>query len=171
MLQLALNTGSILTCVVGRWDRLILAYTDSQGALALHSGICTLYETVSAEEVIVAAPQELINMAFHAMLRPGDHVISVFPGYQSLYEIARHIGCKVSFWEPEEQQDGGFAFNVSLAHIPLWSSECVLIASPEKPLQKAAAVLSWLPVTLWDGTAYWLQGVLSGARGAARSLM
>ena len=95
-----------------RWDQLDLGYTDPQGAPALRHEICNLYQTVSWEEVIVAAPQELINMAFQAMLRPGDHVVSVFPGYQSLYEIARHIGCDVSFWEPEEHKDGSFVFKV-----------------------------------------------------------
>ena len=96
-----------------RWERLGLAYTDPQGALPLRQEICKLYETVSTDDVIVAAPQELINMAFHAMLRPGDHVVSMFPGYQSLYEIARHSGCDVSFWEPEVQKDGSFVFQVT----------------------------------------------------------
>lgn len=61
----------------------------------------------------MAAPQELINLAFTALLRPGDHVVCVLPGYQSLYELARHKGCQVSFWEPEEQPNGSLAFSVS----------------------------------------------------------
>ena len=56
-------------------------------------------------------------MAFHAMLRPGDHVVVMVPGYQSLYEIARHIGCHVSFWESEEQEDGSIVFNVRVTHV------------------------------------------------------
>ena len=78
-----------------------------------------LYKTVSTEQIIVAAPQELINMAFTAMLRPGDHFVCMFPGYQSLYEIAQHIGCKVSFWEPDELPDGSFFFDVSSPHFNL----------------------------------------------------
>uniref|UniRef100_A0A6S8HF76 Aminotransferase class I/classII domain-containing protein n=1 Tax=Dunaliella tertiolecta TaxID=3047 RepID=A0A6S8HF76_DUNTE len=35
------------------------------------------------------------------LLRPGDHVVCTFPGYQSLYSIAASIGCTVSKWEPE----------------------------------------------------------------------
>jgi aspartate/methionine/tyrosine aminotransferase len=35
----------------------------------------------------------------HAALQPGDHVIVHWPCYQSLFEIARAIGCEVSFWE------------------------------------------------------------------------
>ena len=32
----------------------------------------------------------------NALLAPGDHVVCTFPGYQSLYELARSIGCEVS---------------------------------------------------------------------------
>ena len=42
----------------------------------------------------------------HALLARGDHVISTFPGYQSLYELARSIGCEVDLWEPAEQGGG-----------------------------------------------------------------
>ena len=35
----------------------------------------------------------------HAVLHPGDHVIVHWPCYQSLFEIARSIGCEVTFWE------------------------------------------------------------------------
>ncbi len=42
-----------------------------------------------------------IYLAMRALLRPNDHVIVTFPGYQSLYEIAVSIGCKVTRWEPQ----------------------------------------------------------------------
>jgi aspartate/methionine/tyrosine aminotransferase len=50
----------------------------------------------------VGAPEEAIFLAMNALLAPGDHVICTFPGYQSLYQLARTIGCDVSFWRPEE---------------------------------------------------------------------
>jgi aspartate/methionine/tyrosine aminotransferase len=34
----------------------------------------------------------------NALLNPGDHMIVQFPAYQSLYEIANAIGCQVSNW-------------------------------------------------------------------------
>ena len=63
-------------------------------------------------QVIVAAPQELIKLAFEALLQPGDHVVSIFPAYQALYELARHAGCTVSLWEATAQPDGSYAFDV-----------------------------------------------------------
>ena len=101
-----------------RWENLSLAYTDPQGMPTLREEICKLYKTVSAEDIIVAAPQELIAMAFSAMLKPGDHIVAVYPGYQSLYELAQSMGCEVSFWEPDVDHNGSFAFDVSASHTP-----------------------------------------------------
>ena len=73
-----------------------LGYTHPSGLPELRQEISNLYSTVMAEHVIVSAPQELISMASLAMLRPGDHMVVTFPGYQSLYEIARTLGAEVN---------------------------------------------------------------------------
>ncbi len=39
----------------------------------------------------------------NALLRPGDRVVCTYPGYQSLFEVARAIGCVVDLWQPREQ--------------------------------------------------------------------
>lgn len=80
------------------WDSLRLGYTESAGAPLLRREIANLYTGLSAEQILVAAPEEAILLAMQATLHPGDHVISIFPAYQSLYEIARSIGCEVSHW-------------------------------------------------------------------------
>ena len=103
-----------------RWEKLSLGYTDSQGTPILREEICRLYTTVSAEDIMVAAPQELIAMALRAMLKPGDHVVAIRPAYQSLYELAQSAGCKVSFWDPEVEHSGSFSFDVSSSHAAWW---------------------------------------------------
>jgi aspartate/methionine/tyrosine aminotransferase len=85
-----------------RWEGLRLGYTESQGLPDLRAEIAALYETIGADDVLVAAPEELIFLTMNALLAPGDHVVCTFPGYQSLYELARSIGCEVSLWRPEE---------------------------------------------------------------------
>jgi aspartate/methionine/tyrosine aminotransferase len=85
-----------------RWEKLTLGYTESQGLPDLRAEIATLYGQVGAEQVLVAAPEEAIFLAMHALLSPGDHVVCTFPGYQSLYELARSIGCEVDLWLPDE---------------------------------------------------------------------
>jgi aspartate/methionine/tyrosine aminotransferase len=58
----------------------------------------------------VLTPEEGIFLAMQALLKPGDHVICTFPGYQSLYELARSIGCQLSLWKPDE--DRGWRFGL-----------------------------------------------------------
>jgi aspartate/methionine/tyrosine aminotransferase len=41
-----------------------------------------------------------------AILEPGDHVVVTFPGYQSLYEIARSLGCRVTRWTLQAGERG-----------------------------------------------------------------
>ena len=91
-----------------RWDDLHLGYTESQGLPDLREEIATLYEGVAAADVLVAAPEEAIFLAMNALLEPGDHVVCAFPGYQSLYALARSIGCDVSLWQPSEAQGWRF---------------------------------------------------------------
>jgi aspartate/methionine/tyrosine aminotransferase len=81
------------------WEGLRLGYTESPGHPLLRAEITGLYPGLFAEQVIVAVPEEAIFIAMHTLLRPGDEVISVFPAYQSLYEIARAIGCRVTPWK------------------------------------------------------------------------
>jgi aspartate/methionine/tyrosine aminotransferase len=80
------------------WRELSLGYTDSQGHPLLRQEVAALYETLSADDVLIAAPEEAIYIAMNVLLEPGDHVIVTFPGYQSLYEIAQAIGCRVTRW-------------------------------------------------------------------------
>ncbi len=84
-----------------RWDAQTLSYTPTRGDPQLREEIASLYTGVSPEQILIAAPEECIYLSMRALLRPDDHVICTAPGYQSLYEVARAIGCEVSFWEPE----------------------------------------------------------------------
>lgn len=71
-----------------------------QGLPALREAIAsTLYTSVAASQMVVAAPQEALYLAMLALLRPGNRVVCTFPGYQSLYEVAGSIGCAVDLWQ------------------------------------------------------------------------
>lgn len=90
------------------WANLRLGYTESQGSPLLRKEIVKLYESIEQEQILVVVPEEGIYAVMNSILDPGDHVICTFPGYQSLYEIAQGIGCKVSKWEPEENEGWKF---------------------------------------------------------------
>jgi aspartate/methionine/tyrosine aminotransferase len=93
------------------WRELSLGYTDSQGHPLLRNEVAALYETLSADDVLIAAPEEAIYIAMNVLLEPGDHVIVTFPGYQSLYEIAQAIGCRVTRWTLEVRE-GEWALDI-----------------------------------------------------------
>ncbi len=80
------------------WQSLNLGYTESLGLPALREEIAHLYEKVPADNIMTLTPEEGIFICMQTLIKAGDHVISLFPAYQSLYEIARARGCKVTPW-------------------------------------------------------------------------
>ena len=92
------------------WADLRLGYTETLGHSALREAVADLYEGLDRSDVLVVVPEEGIFLLMHALLAPGDHVVCTFPGYQSLYEVARSMGCDVSLWTPDE--DKGWEFSV-----------------------------------------------------------
>jgi aspartate/methionine/tyrosine aminotransferase len=84
-----------------------LGYTESQGDPALRARIAAFYPGLSPDEILVTnAPEEAIFLAMHALLDPGDRVVVETPCYQSLGEIARHLGCDVQAWPLVETETG-----------------------------------------------------------------
>jgi aspartate/methionine/tyrosine aminotransferase len=90
------------------WNMLKLGYTDSRGHPELRKEIASLYRTIKAEDILVMAPEEGIFIAMNTLLEKGDEVVSTFPAYQSLYEIARNMGCHVKYWKPRYQEGWRF---------------------------------------------------------------
>ncbi|MDX1284831.1 MAG: aminotransferase class I/II-fold pyridoxal phosphate-dependent enzyme, partial [Draconibacterium sp.] len=90
------------------WENLKLAYTESSGHPLLKEEITKLYAAIEPKNLNVMVPEEAIFVAMNCMLRKGDHVVTTFPGYQSLYEVAKSLGCRVSKWIPEFDRDWKF---------------------------------------------------------------
>jgi len=80
------------------WNDLRLGYTETLGHPLLLNAISRLYKTVTSKQVLVAAPQELIFLAFNVLLSRGNQILVTTPAYQSLHEIAASIGCEVKEW-------------------------------------------------------------------------
>jgi len=97
----------------GRWERLRLSYTESQGDPALRAAIAAHYESVNPDDILVVVPEEGIYIAMRALLEPGQHVIAMQPAYQSLYEVARAQGCEVTPW-PVTLSASGDAWQLDL---------------------------------------------------------
>jgi aspartate/methionine/tyrosine aminotransferase len=82
------------------WDTLRLGYTEAPGHPRLRAAIAALYEDVEPDDVLVfAGAEEAIFAWANTQLGPGDHVVVVWPSYQSLHEVARAAGAEVSLLE------------------------------------------------------------------------
>ncbi len=89
-----------------RLQELWLGYTESQGDPALRRDIAGLYETVSADQILVHAGAEEAIFAFmSAVLEPGDHIVVHGPCYQSLKSVAQSRGVEVTDWTGEPADD------------------------------------------------------------------
>ena len=87
-----------------RFQQHWLGYTQSMGSPSLRSQICRLYRDIQPEQVLVhTGAEEAIFLFMHAVLSAKDHVIVHWPCYQSLAEVARSIGCRVSLWKAREK--------------------------------------------------------------------
>ena len=86
-----------------QFENLWLGYTESQGHPELLSTISQLYENIPSQQIIEVVPEEGIFIAMNTLIEPGDHIIVMSPGYQSLYEIARSRGVHISHWQPAKK--------------------------------------------------------------------
>ena len=94
-----------------RWDSLALGYTESAGLPALRAEIATLYTTIAPEHVLVfAGAEEAIYLTMLAQLSAGDDAVVITPAYQSLHEVGRSIGARMTLVPLEF--DRGYALDV-----------------------------------------------------------
>ena len=86
------------------WAGLRLGYTESTGHPLLRAEIARLYDSLDADDVLVfAGAEEAVFCLFSTSVEAGEHVIVTWPGYQSLYEVARSAGAHVSLHALREE--------------------------------------------------------------------
>jgi aspartate/methionine/tyrosine aminotransferase len=132
----ALSVGDLLAFEPGAEEGLKrhwLGYTESSGAPSLRQEISHIYTSIQPEEVLVhSGAEEAIFLFMHASLQPGDHIIVHWPCYQSLFEIARSIGCELTFWEAKPQNK--WALDLEDLRSALRSkTRAIIVNSPHNP--------------------------------------
>ncbi len=115
------------------WDGLTLGYTESTGHPLLRREIASLYETVEADDVLVfAGAEEAIFCLANVLLGPTDHAIVTWPGYQSLYEVARATGADVTLHELREE--AGWAIDLDLVRRQVTpATRLIVVNAPHNP--------------------------------------
>lgn len=111
-----------------------LGYTEVPGHPELRKVISGLYTTMKQKNIIVhAGAQEPIFNFMNVLLDKGDHVISQFPIYQSLFEVANAIGCKVSRWNIEQSESGWRVDINKLEQLVQPNTKLIVLNSPNNP--------------------------------------
>ncbi|MEX1170175.1 MAG: aminotransferase class I/II-fold pyridoxal phosphate-dependent enzyme [Chloroflexota bacterium] len=115
------------------WDGLALGYTESTGHPLLRREIASLYETVGADEVLTfAGAEEAVFCLMNVLAGPGDHAVVTWPGYQSLYEVARACGAEVTLHELHEHS--GWAIDLDLLRRQLTpTTRLIVVNLPHNP--------------------------------------
>ncbi len=115
------------------WATLRLGYTESTGHPLLRREIASLYETIDPDEVLTfAGAEEAIFCLLNVLLGPGDHAIVTWPGYQSLYEVARAAGADVTLHELRE--DAGWALDLDLLRRQVTpETRLIVVNAPHNP--------------------------------------
>jgi len=115
------------------WDGLTLGYTESTGHPLLRAEIASLYEDLEPDDVLVfAGAEEAIFCLANVLLSPGDHAVVTWPGYQSLYEVARAAGADVTLHELREEH--GWAIDIDLLRSQVTpSTRLVVVNAPHNP--------------------------------------
>lgn len=112
-----------------------LGYTEVTGPLKLRSLASNLYSSIKEDEILMhAGAQEAIFDFMNVVLENGDHVISMYPIYQSLYEIAFSLGCEVGKWELRPTESGNWELDFDeLEKLIQPNTKVIAINTPNNP--------------------------------------
>ncbi len=94
-----------------QFETMWLGYTEAQGHPELRDRIAAMHAGIDADHVTEVVPEEGIFLTLNALLEADDHVVAIAPSFQSLWEIARAKGCRLSFWR-QQQTESGWRFDI-----------------------------------------------------------
>lgn len=81
-------------------------YGPIVGSSRLKKAILSLYETGHEENITMAHGAINANeLVMISLLEPGDHIVSLFPSYQQMYDFPRSLGCEVSLVVLDEEKN------------------------------------------------------------------
>jgi len=129
------------------WQGLRLGYTESSGHPLLRAEIAELYETLDADDILVfSGAEEAIFCLLNVAVGPGDHLIVTWPGYQSLYEVARAAGAEVGLHEL--QAGDGWALDVERIRAAIRpETRLIVVNAPHNPTGMLPSRAEWRALT------------------------
>ncbi len=116
-----------------RLAALRLGYTEVAGSAELREAAAALYARAEPDDVLtLAAAEEGIFLAFHALLGAGDHAVIEAPSYGSAVNLARSTGADVSLWQ--RRHSDGWAYDLDeLEQLLRPGTRLIYLNSPHNP--------------------------------------
>jgi aspartate/methionine/tyrosine aminotransferase len=110
-----------------------LSYGEIEGSARLRTAIATLYETISADDVVVAHGAIGANaLAYQALVEPGDVVIPIVPTYQQHTAIPESLGGDVQPLRLREE-DGWLPDIGELRRLARGGVKVISVVNPHNP--------------------------------------
>jgi len=108
-------------------------YTESPGAPWLREVLAKMYESISADQlVVVSAAEEAIFLFYHVLLTPADHAIVETPCYESALTLPKSTGASVSQWR--RKPENGWAHDLAeLESLIRPNTRSIYINTPHNP--------------------------------------
>lgn len=142
-------------------DRLVFQDGHSYGDPEVRRLIAERWGNGDPNQVMTTnGSSEAIFLVLTSLLRPGDEVVVVEPGYHSLIHLAATIGCKVKPWRIDDPETVFAASLDALDELVTDQTRAVIVSFPHNPtgislseadlhrlLDRAAAVGAWV---VWD---------------------
>lgn len=116
-----------------------LYYPEVNGTRLLRERIAALYPNARPENVLVTVGAAQANaMICSTLLRPGDEVIVISPGYRQVWGLAKNTGCRVR----EVQLRPENAWRLNLAELEKAASDRTTLISVVNPNNPTGSILS-----------------------------
>jgi aspartate/methionine/tyrosine aminotransferase len=110
-----------------------LGYTEVPGSEELREAIAAMHDRCEPQDVLaLAAAEEGIFTAYHALLGPGDHVVVEAPCYGSAIALARSTGAEVSLWRRRHEDRWAYDLD-ELERLLRSDTALVYVNSPHNP--------------------------------------
>ncbi len=111
-----------------------LGYTEVCGSSELRKRVSSLYTTMDESNIIIhSGAQEGIFNFMNILLDKGDHIITQYPIYQSLFEVASSIGCDNSKWMLKQDNRGWYTNIEELENLIQPNTKLIVLNSPNNP--------------------------------------
>ena len=111
-----------------------LGYSESGGDPELLAEIAKMYRYTGRQGILeFVGAEEAIFGFMNCALEKDDHVITMFPAYQSTYEVCRSIGCGISNWDLVQTENGWTIDMDDLENLIRPNTKVIAICSPNNP--------------------------------------